>query len=91
MKVIGTALREGPDYVSRVGLSDELPAMIGEADVGGGTAADSGNHAPFRREDVRAHEEDRVLHQCGSGRQRGDDDLVAALNAGTIEARPRCH
>jgi phosphoglycerate dehydrogenase-like enzyme len=35
MNVIATrnSSREGPDYVSRVGLSDELPAMIGEADV----------------------------------------------------------
>src|SRR4029079_19158592 len=35
MKVIATrnSSREGPDFVSRVGLSDELPAMIGEADV----------------------------------------------------------
>ena len=35
MKVIATraSSREGPDYVSYVGLSDELPQLIGQADV----------------------------------------------------------
>ena len=35
MRVIATrnSGREGPDFVERVGLADELPAMIGEADV----------------------------------------------------------
>jgi phosphoglycerate dehydrogenase-like enzyme len=35
MKVIATraSSREGPDYVSYVGLSDELPTLIGQADV----------------------------------------------------------
>ena len=76
MKVIATrgSSREGPDYVSYVGLSDELPTLIGAGRRRrGGAAADARDHESLRREDVRAHEEDRVLHQRGPRRQRGHE------------------
>ncbi|HYJ39536.1 MAG TPA: D-2-hydroxyacid dehydrogenase [Steroidobacteraceae bacterium] len=87
MKVIGTrnTSREGPDYVSRVGLSDELPAMIGEADVV--VAALPLVPATTRLFDAKMFarmKKTAYFISVGRGGSVVTDDLVAALNAGTI-------
>ena len=87
MKVIGTrnSSREGPDYVSRVGLSDELPAMIGEADVV--VAALPLVPATTRLFDAKMFarmKKTAYFINVGRGGSVVTDDLVAALNAGTI-------
>jgi len=87
MKVIGTrnSSREGPDYVSRVGLADELPAMIGEADVV--VAALPLVPATTRLFDARMFarmKKTAYFISVGRGGSVVTDDLVAALNAGTI-------
>ena len=87
MNVIATrnSSREGPDYVSRVGLSDELPAMIGEADVvvaalplvpATTNLFDSKMFARMKRT--------AFFINVGRGGSVVTHDLVAALNAGTI-------
>jgi phosphoglycerate dehydrogenase-like enzyme len=87
MKVIATrnSSREGPDYVSRVGLSDELPAMIGEADVV--VAALPLVPATTHLFDARMFgrmKKTAYFISVGRGGSVVTDDLVAALNAGTI-------
>jgi phosphoglycerate dehydrogenase-like enzyme len=87
MKVIGTrnSSREGPDYVSRVGLADELPAMIGEADVV--VAALPLVPATTHLFDARMFarmKKTAYFISVGRGGSVVTDDLVTALNAGTI-------
>jgi phosphoglycerate dehydrogenase-like enzyme len=87
MKVIGTrnSSREAPDYVSRVGLADELPAMIGEADVV--VAALPLVPATTHLFDARMFarmKKTAYFISVGRGGSVVTDDLVAALNAGTI-------
>jgi len=87
MNVIGTrnSSREGPDYVSRVGLADELPAMIGEADVV--VAALPLVPATTHLFDARMFarmKKTAYFISVGRGGSVVTDDLVAALNAGTI-------
>jgi phosphoglycerate dehydrogenase-like enzyme len=87
MKVIATrnSSREGPDYVSRVGLSDELPAMIGEADVV--VAALPLVPATTNLFDAKMFsrmKKTAFFVNVGRGGSVVTNDLVAALNAGTI-------
>jgi phosphoglycerate dehydrogenase-like enzyme len=87
MKVIATrnSSREGPDYVSRVGLPDELPAMIGEADVV--VAALPLVPATTNLFDAKMFsrmKKTAFFINVGRGGSVVTDDLVAALNAGTI-------
>jgi len=87
MKVIGTrnSSREGPDYVSRVGLSDELPAMIGEADVvvAALPLVPATTHL-FDAKMFARMKKTAYFINVGRGGSVVTDDLVAALNAGTI-------
>ena len=87
MNVIATrnSSREGPDYVSRVGLSDELPAMIGEADVV--VAALPLVPATTNLFDAKMFsrmKKTAYFINVGRGGSVVTNDLVAALNAGTI-------
>ncbi len=87
MKVIATraSSREGPDYVSRVGLSSELPAMIGEADVV--VSALPLVPATTNLFDARMFarmKKTAYFINVGRGGSVVTDDLVAALNSGTI-------
>ena len=87
MKVIATrnSSREGPDYVSRVGLSDELPAMIGEADVV--VAALPLVPATTNLFDAKMFarmKKTAFFINVGRGGSVVTNDLVAALNVGTI-------
>jgi phosphoglycerate dehydrogenase-like enzyme len=87
MKVIATrnSSREGPSYVSKVGLADELPAMIGEADVV--VAALPLVPATTNLFDARMFarmKKSAFFINVGRGGSVVTDDLVAALNSGTI-------
>jgi len=87
MKVIGTrnSSRDGPDYVSRVGLSDELPAMIGEADVvvSALPLVPATTHL-FDAKMFARMKKTAYFINVGRGGSVVTDDLVSALNAGTI-------
>src|SRR6187455_2657363 len=87
MNVIGTrnSSREGPDYVSRVGLADELPAMIGEADVvvAALPLVPATTHL-FDAKMFARMKKTAYFISVGRGASVVTDDLVAALNAGTI-------
>ena len=87
MKIIATraSSREGPAYVSKVGLADDLPAMIGEADV----VVSALPLVPATRNLFDAKMFARMKKTAffinvGRGGSVVTDDLVAALNSGTI-------
>jgi phosphoglycerate dehydrogenase-like enzyme len=87
MKVIATrnSSREGPDFVSYVGLADETPKLVGEADVvvicAPLTPATRGlfNAAMFAR-----MKKDAMLVNWTRAEITVPEDLAAALKAGTI-------
>ena len=87
MKVIATrgSSREGPDYVSHVGLSDELPALIGQADVVVATLplTPATTHL-FDAKMFARMKKTAFFINVGRGGSVVTDDLVAALNNGTI-------
>jgi phosphoglycerate dehydrogenase-like enzyme len=87
MKVIATraSSKEGPDYVSYVGLSDELPTLIGQADVV--VSALPLVPATTRLFDAKMFarmKKTAYFINVGRGGSVVTDDLVAALNNGTI-------
>jgi len=87
MKVIATrnSSHEGPDYVSYVGLSDELPTLISQADVV--VSALPLVPATTRLFDAKMFsrmKKTAYFINVGRGGSVVTDDLVAALNAGTI-------
>jgi phosphoglycerate dehydrogenase-like enzyme len=87
MKVIATraSSREGPDFVSKVGLSDELPAMIGEADVVVSTLPlVPSTTRLFDAKMFARMKKTAFFINVGRGGSVVTDDLAAALNAGTI-------
>jgi phosphoglycerate dehydrogenase-like enzyme len=87
MKVIATrgSSREGPDYVSYVGLSDELPTLIGQADVVVAAlplipaTTNLFDSKMFARMKKTAY-----FINVGRGGSVVTNDLVAALNNGVI-------
>jgi phosphoglycerate dehydrogenase-like enzyme len=87
MKVIATrnSSREGPDYVSRVGLADELPAMIGEADVvvSALPLVPATTHL-FDAKMFARMKKSAFFINVGRGGSVVTNDLAAALNSGTI-------
>jgi phosphoglycerate dehydrogenase-like enzyme len=87
MKVIATrgSSREGPDYVSYVGLSGDLPKLIGEADVV--VAALPLTPATTNLFDAKMFarmKKTAYFINVGRGGSVVTDDMVAALNHGTI-------
>ncbi len=87
MKVIATrgSSREGPDYVSYVGLSDELPTLIGQADV----VVASLPLVPattnlFDAKMFARMKKTAFFINVGRGGSVVTNDLVAALNNGVI-------
>lgn len=87
MRVIATrnSSREGPDFVEKVGLSDELLELAAEADVVVNaaplTAATTGI---FDREFFAAMKPGGVFVNVARGRSVVTDDLVAALREGRL-------
>ena len=87
MNVIATrnSSREGPDFVSKVGLADELPAMIGEADV----VVSALPLVPattnlFDAKMFARMKKNAFFINVGRGGSVVTNDLVVALNSGTI-------
>ncbi|HTU65283.1 MAG TPA: D-2-hydroxyacid dehydrogenase [Steroidobacteraceae bacterium] len=87
MKVIATrnSSRSGPDYVSHVGLPDELPTLIAQADV----VVSALPLVPattnlFDAKMFARMKKTAFFINVGRGGSVVTDDLVAALNAGTI-------
>lgn len=87
MNVIATrnSSREGPDYVSYVGLSDELPTLIEKADV----VVSALPLVPattnlFDAKMFARMKKNAFFINVGRGGSVVTDDLVAALNDGTI-------
>jgi phosphoglycerate dehydrogenase-like enzyme len=87
MKVIGTrnSSREGPEYVSRVGLADELPSMIAEADVvvAALPLVPATTHL-FDAKMFARMKKSAFFISVGRGGSVVTDDLVVALNEGII-------
>jgi len=87
MTVIATrgSSREGPDYVSRVGLSEDLPAMIGEADVVvAALPLTPGTTNLFDAKMFARMKKTAFFINVGRGGSVVTNDLVAALNNGVI-------
>jgi len=87
MTVIATrgSSREGPDYVKRVGLSEELPTMIGEADVvvAALPLTPATTHL-FDSKMFARMKKTAFFINVGRGGSVVTNDLVAALNGGVI-------
>ena len=82
MRVIATRAsgREGPDFVSHVGLPDEMLKLLPEADVVVDTLPlTEQTRTEFRCALIRGHEVWRVLHQCRTRRHVVTADLVNAF------------
>ena len=87
MKVIATrgSSREGPDYVSYVGLSDELPKLIEQADVVVATLPlTPATTNLFDAKMFARMKKTAFFVNVGRGGSVVTNDLVAALNSGTI-------
>jgi phosphoglycerate dehydrogenase-like enzyme len=87
MKVIATraSSREAPDFVSHVGLSDELPTLIAEADVVVSTLPlVPSTTRLFDAKMFARMKKTAFFINVGRGGSVVTDDLVAALNSGTI-------
>ena len=87
MKVIATraSSREGPDFVSHVGLSDELPTLITQADVvvSALPLIPSTTHL-FDAKMFARMKKTAFFINVGRGGSVVTDDLAVALNDGTI-------
>ena len=87
MKVIATrnSRREGPDYVSYVGLADELLDLTRQADVVINTAPlTDKTRGMFDAEFFKAMQPHAYFVNIGRGLSVDTDDLVAALQNGNL-------
>jgi phosphoglycerate dehydrogenase-like enzyme len=87
MKVIATraSSKRGPDYVSYVGLSDELPTLIAQADVVvSALPLIPATTNLFDAKMFARMKKTAFFINVGRGGSVVTDDLVAALNSGTI-------
>jgi phosphoglycerate dehydrogenase-like enzyme len=87
MRVIATrnSSREGPDFVARVGLSDELLALAAQADVVVNAAPlTAGTTGIFDRAFFAAMKPGGWFINVARGRSVVTDDLVAALREGQL-------
>ncbi len=87
MKVIATrnSRREGPDYVSYVGLADELLELTRQADVVINTAPlTDKTRGIFNAEFFKAMQSHAYFVSVGRGLSTNTDDLIAALENGDL-------
>lgn len=87
MKVIATrnSRREGPDYVSYVGLADELLELTRQADVVINAAPlTDKTHGIFNAEFFKAMPSHAYFVSVGRGQSTNTDDLLAALKNGEL-------
>ncbi len=89
MRVIATrrSSREGPDFVERVGLSDELYAMAPEADViANALPLTNETRGIFNRQFFAITKPGAVFLSVGRGKSTVTADLVDALESGQLGA-----
>lgn len=87
MKVIATrnSRRSGPEYVSYVGLADELLELAKQADVIVNTAPLTGKTlGMYDRKFFKAMKPNAYFISIGRGKSVVTDDLLAALKAGEL-------
>ena len=87
MNVLATrnSRREGPDYVSYVGLADELLELTKQADVVINTAPlTEKTNGMFNAEFFKAMQSHAYFVSVGRGKSANTDDLVAALKHGEL-------
>ncbi len=87
MKVIATrnSRREGPAYVSYVGLADELLTLAKQADVVINTAPlTEKTQGMYNAEFFKAMQNHAYFISVGRGRSTNTDDLLAALKSGEL-------
>ena len=87
MNVLATrnSRREGPDYVSYVGLADELLELTKQADVVINTAPlTEKTNGMFNAEFFKAMQSHAYFVSVGRGKSANTDDLVAALKNGEL-------
>lgn len=87
MKVIATrnSRREGPDYVSYVGLADELLTLTAQADVIINTVPlTTKTTGMFNRRFFKAMKTTAYFINVARGKSVVTDDLIAALDAGEL-------
>lgn len=87
MKVIATrnSSRDKPEYVDYVGLSDELPKMIGQADVVVMSAPlTEQTRGLFNAEMFNRMKKGALFINLARGEQVVTEDLVAALHSGQV-------
>lgn len=87
MKVIGTrnSSREKPDFVDYVGLSDELPGLIGQADiVVNATPLTPQTMRLFNKAMFARMKKSALFISVGRGQSTVTQDLIDALKDGTI-------
>ena len=87
MNVIATrnSRREGPDYVSYVGLADELLGLARQADVVINTAPlTDKTRGMFNAEFFKAMQSHAYFVSVGRGKSTNTDDLIAALKNGEL-------
>jgi len=87
MRVVATrnSGREGPDFVSYVGLADEAPKLAAEADVVvNATPLTPETRGMFNAAFFAKMKPTAIFINIGRGESVVTDDIVAALNNGTI-------
>tara|TARA_R110002049_G_scaffold153573_2_gene317858 strand:- start:3312 stop:4457 length:1146 start_codon:yes stop_codon:yes gene_type:complete len=87
MRVIATrnSSREGPDYVAKVGLSDELYALAGEADViVNALPLTPQTTGIFNKAFFEAAKPGAIFLSVGRGKSTVTSDLIAALESGKL-------
>ncbi len=89
MRIIATrnSSREGPDYVDQVGLADELPQLVKQADVVvNATPLTPATTGLFDAAIFKAMRPSAYFINIGRGASVVTDDLVKALKQGSIAA-----
>ncbi len=89
MRVLATrnSSRSGPDYVDYVGLADELLELAKQADVVVNAAPlTAKTREIFDRKFFETMPQHSLFMNVGRGGSVQQDDLIAALKAGTIRA-----
>lgn len=84
---IRNSSRQGPDYVDRVGLASELPALVKQADVVvNATPLTPDTAGMFDAAVFKAMQPQAFFINIGRGASVVQDDLIAALKQGDIAA-----
>jgi phosphoglycerate dehydrogenase-like enzyme len=89
MRVIATrySSREGPDYVDYVGVSEELPVLVGQADViVNALPLTATTKGLFDKKIFDSAKTGAIFLSVGRGKSTVTEDLIAALESGQLSA-----